>query len=120
MHILPGPRVAWVVLMIWLRSLLGVATSLLALAAASTASAARAPADILIQGGHVFTGTTSPSTIADVVIVGDRIVYVGPGGARRYQPKRIIEAKGLIVAPASSTRIPIPRLTSALPKMVSG
>ena len=99
MHILPGPRVAWVVLMIWLRSLLGVATSLLALAAASTASAARAPADILIQGGHVFTGTTSPSTIADVVIVGDRIVYVGPGGARRYQPKRIIEAKGLIVAP---------------------
>jgi N-acyl-D-amino-acid deacylase len=35
-----------------------------------------------------------------VVIVGDKIVYVGPDGAKRFNAKNIIEAQGKIVAPA--------------------
>jgi N-acyl-D-aspartate/D-glutamate deacylase len=57
------------------------------------------PADVLIQGGTVYSGAVSPPSTGDVVIVGDKIVYVGPDGAKRYSPREIVHAKGKIVAP---------------------
>src|SRR5215212_893201 len=54
------------------------------------------PADILIRGGTVYTGSAAPFT-GDVAIAGDRIVAVGRrlGGSAR----RVIDARGMIVAP---------------------
>jgi N-acyl-D-amino-acid deacylase len=57
------------------------------------------PADVLIRGGTIYSGAATPSSTEDVVIVGDKIVYVGPDGARRYQAREIVNAKGKIVAP---------------------
>jgi N-acyl-D-aspartate/D-glutamate deacylase len=54
------------------------------------------PVDLLIRGGTVYTGS-APPFIGDVAISGDRIRAVGrhlPGAARR-----IVEARGMIVAP---------------------
>ncbi|HYI39547.1 MAG TPA: amidohydrolase family protein [Allosphingosinicella sp.] len=54
------------------------------------------PVDLLIRGGTVYTGSDAPFT-GDVAIAGDRILAVGrrlPGPA-----KRIIDARGMIVAP---------------------
>src|SRR5579864_5385018 len=56
-------------------------------------------ADVLIQGGTVYSGAESPASHADVVIVGDKIVYVGPDGAKRYDAKTVVDARGKIVAP---------------------
>jgi N-acyl-D-aspartate/D-glutamate deacylase len=70
--------------------LLGVA------GAAIGAAPAPAPADLLIRGGTVYTGSGPPFT-GDVAIAGDRILAVGrrlPGAA-----KRVIDARGMIVAP---------------------
>ena len=67
--------------------------------APALALAAAAPADILIAGGTVYTGADQPPSTADVVIVGDKLAYVGPDGAKRYQAKQTIDAKGKIVAP---------------------
>lgn len=54
--------------------------------------------DILIRGGRVVDGTGNPWVYADVGVTGDRITLVGraPGNATA---KRVIDAKGLIVAP---------------------
>jgi N-acyl-D-amino-acid deacylase len=62
-------------------------------------AAAAVPADVLIQGGTVYSGAAAPPSRDDVVIAGDKIVYVGPDGAKRYQPREIVNAKGKIVAP---------------------
>jgi N-acyl-D-aspartate/D-glutamate deacylase len=53
-------------------------------------------ADLLIRGGTVFTGSDAPFT-GDVAIKGDRIVGVGKHLA--ITARRVIDAKGLIVAP---------------------
>lgn len=63
------------------------------------AAVAAVPADVLIQGGTVYSGAESPATRDDVVIVGDKIAYVGPDGAKRFDAKTIIDARGKIVAP---------------------
>jgi N-acyl-D-amino-acid deacylase len=60
---------------------------------------AAVPADVLIQGGTVYSGAETPASAGDVVIAGDKIVYVGPDGARRYNPKVVVNARGKIVAP---------------------
>jgi N-acyl-D-aspartate/D-glutamate deacylase len=55
-----------------------------------------APVDVLIRGGTVYTGFQAPFA-GDVAITGDRISAVGrrlPGDA-----KRVIDARGMIVAP---------------------
>ena len=54
--------------------------------------------DILIRSGRVVDGTGNPWVYADVGLTGDRITLVGraPGDATA---KRVIDAKGLIVAP---------------------
>jgi N-acyl-D-amino-acid deacylase len=61
---------------------------------------AGAPADVLIQGGTVYSGADSPPSHDDVVISGDKIVYVGPDGGQRYDAKMVFDARGKIVSPA--------------------
>jgi N-acyl-D-aspartate/D-glutamate deacylase len=77
----------------------GIGRVLMLIAVAATAlGAAPAPqaVDILIRGGTVYTGSAKPF-IGDVAIVGDRIRLVGPKLA--VAPKRVVDAKGMIVAP---------------------
>jgi len=69
------------------------------LLAVSSAQAASAPADFIITGGTVYTGADQPPTTVDVVIVGDKIAYVGPNAAGRYTAKRTVSAAGKIVSP---------------------
>ena len=60
------------------------------------AAPAPEPVDVLIRGGTVYTGTGAPF-VGDVAVTGDRIRAVGrrlPGSA-----KRIVDARGMIVAP---------------------
>ena len=54
-------------------------------------------ADILITGGLVYDGSTAAPFRGDVAITGDKISYVGPKAA--LTAKRVVDAKGLIVAP---------------------
>ena len=65
----------------------------------SAAYAAGAPADFIIAGGTVYTGADQPPTAVDVVIVGDKIAYVGANAAARYAAKTTINAAGKIVSP---------------------
>ncbi len=53
--------------------------------------------DLLIRGGSVVDGSGSPATRADIGIVGDRIVFVGPSTGQHA--KREIDATGLVVTP---------------------
>lgn len=56
-------------------------------------------ADVIISGGQVFDGGVGAPHVADVVVSGDRIVYVGPEANKRYSAKSVIDAQGKIVAP---------------------
>jgi dihydroorotase/N-acyl-D-amino-acid deacylase len=53
--------------------------------------------DIVIQNGRIIDGTGNPWYVGDIAITDGRIVAVGkiPGGIA----KRVIEAKGMVVAP---------------------
>lgn len=53
--------------------------------------------DIVIHGGRIIDGTGNPWYVGDIAITDGRIVATGkiPGGIAR----RVIEAKGLVVAP---------------------
>lgn len=62
----------------------------------SLGASEEAPVDLLIRGGTVYPGTDAPF-VGDVAITGDRIVAVGP---RITLPaRRVVDAKGMIVAP---------------------
>lgn len=54
--------------------------------------------DLLIVNGTVVDGTNTPGRAADVAVRGDRIVAVGPN-LSRTGARRIIEARGRVVAP---------------------
>ena len=54
-------------------------------------------ADLVIRSGTVVDGTGAPSTVADVVIAGDRIVAVEPDWVGTAQ--RTIDADGRVVTP---------------------
>lgn len=56
-------------------------------------------ADFLIRGGTVYTGADAPAVTGDVVIGGDKVLYVGPDGAKRFHADRAVDARGKIVAP---------------------
>lgn len=56
-------------------------------------------ADVLIHGGTVVDGTGRPGRLADVAVLGDRIVFVGNAAAAHIRAARTINATGLIVAP---------------------
>jgi N-acyl-D-aspartate/D-glutamate deacylase len=60
------------------------------------AAPAPAPVDLLIRGGTVYTGA-GPPFVGDVAIAGDRIRAVGRRS--RVAAKRVIDARGMIVAP---------------------
>ena len=82
---------------VWIGGLLLL--SLICLIAPSMEAQPRTtPNRLLIRGGLVVDGSGEPGRIADLRIVGDRIVEVAP----RLRPRRgesILEAKGLVVAP---------------------
>jgi len=52
---------------------------------------------LLIKNGTVVDGSGAPAVAADVAVEGDRIVAVGP--ALRGEAARVIDARGLMVAP---------------------
>ena len=54
-------------------------------------------ADLVIRSGTVVDGTGAPSTVADVVIAGDRIVAVEPDWVGTAH--RTIDADGRVVTP---------------------
>ena len=59
--------------------------------------AAPAPqVDLLIRGGTVYSGSDAPFT-GDVAVKGDRVEAVGP--SLKVSAKRVINARGMIVAP---------------------
>src|ERR1035438_1580232 len=55
--------------------------------------------DILIEGGTVYDGSEGKPFIGDVAISGDKIVFVGPAGRTRFNAKKTIDARGMIVSP---------------------
>src|SRR5262245_54461738 len=54
-------------------------------------------ADLVLRGGTVFDGSNAEGTIGDVAIKGDRVAAVGKFDLAGSP--RIIDCKGLIVAP---------------------
>lgn len=75
------------------------------LAAAVAAICAGAPAvakekgDVIIVNGTVHDGSDAASRLGDVVIRGDRIVYVGSNAQEKFTAARMVDAKGKLVAP---------------------
>ena len=53
--------------------------------------------DILVRNGTVYDGSGAPGRVTDVGVRGDRIVFIGDGA--RMKAGRVIDARGLIVAP---------------------
>lgn len=79
----------------------GLLAGILLVFASTHAARAQTPppvdADILLRGGQILDGTGSPAIVADIAIIGDRIVAVG-----QLTPGKIgetIDCTGLIVAP---------------------
>jgi N-acyl-D-aspartate/D-glutamate deacylase len=80
-----------------------VLTAAVVLATAAPAIAAPLSAirtsDLLIRGGSIYNGASAKPFIGDVAVAGDKIVYVGPASRNPYRGRRVIDAKGMIVAP---------------------
>ncbi len=55
--------------------------------------------DVLITGGTVVDGTGAAGFVADVALRGQRIVRISRERLARTSAKRVIDAKGLIIAP---------------------
>ena len=55
--------------------------------------------DLLLHSGHVVDGTGGARVRADVAVVGERIVAVGPGLDAAISANGRIDASGLVVAP---------------------
>lgn len=72
-----------------------LSSALCALAAPSQGQGGQA--DVLITGGKVYDGSAAAPITGDVAIAGDKIVYVGPKAP--MSAKRVIDAKGMLVAP---------------------
>ena len=89
MHIRYGSR--------HLRSILGLGLMVLVLGPSSSASAQSPEFDLVIQAGQIVDGSGNPWFVGDVGIKGDTIVAVAP----HVEPgrARIIDARGLVVAP---------------------
>jgi len=76
--------------------LLGIATLTLGAAPAPKPAPKVPGVDLLIRGGTIYTGSDAPFT-GDVAIRGDRIVSVGKHA--NVTAARVIDAKGMVVAP---------------------
>ncbi|PQO41093.1 D-aminoacylase [Blastopirellula marina] len=80
-----------------LNRFLSLVIALLAAMPSTVSLLAAEPADLLIRGGRIVDGTGAPWYEADVLVDDGKIVQIGhidPAAA-----KRVIEAKGLVVAP---------------------
>ena len=55
--------------------------------------------DLLLHSGHVVDGTGEPRVRADVAVIGERIVAVGPNLDAAVNARSRIDASGLVVAP---------------------
>jgi len=77
----------------------GVVAAALAIGACPPALADLPAADVVIRGGTVYDGSSPEPIVEDVVVAGERIVYVGTAPERRFRFRRTIKAGGLIVAP---------------------
>lgn len=55
--------------------------------------------DLVISGGTIYDGSSTTPVVGDVAVSGDKIVYVGPSADNPFKGKRVIDAKGMIVAP---------------------
>ncbi len=53
--------------------------------------------DLLIKGGRVIDGSGRAGYLADVAVIGDRIVRIG--NLKGVRASRVIDARGLVVAP---------------------
>ena len=81
-------------------SALGLAAAMVSIAAAQPAQAQAARnADLVIQGGTIYDGSSQTPVIGDVAISGDKIVYVGAAAKNPYKGAKVIDARGLVVAP---------------------
>jgi N-acyl-D-amino-acid deacylase len=67
------------------------------LSVSGAAAKADEAVDVIIRGGTIYDGGEGAPFVGDVAIRGDRIVHVGPPGG--FTAPRIIDAKGMIVAP---------------------
>src|SRR3546814_7391367 len=56
-------------------------------------------ADLVIRGGTIYDGSSLTPVIGDVAISGDKIVYVGGAARNPYKGAKVIDARGLVVAP---------------------
>ena len=63
------------------------------------AAPAPAPQATVIAGGTLYDGSSAKPVTGDVVVIGDAIVAVGPGAGKRYPGAKVIDAKGMVVAP---------------------
>lgn len=63
----------------------------------SVTTAAKPEYDLLIKNGRIVDGSGSPGYLADLAIKGDRIVRIGK--LRNAAAARVIDAKGMVVAP---------------------
>ena len=79
------------------RTIASLSTVAALLCVAGAAARADEPVDILIRGGTIYDGGTGKPFVGDVAIRGDQIVYVGRPG--HHSAGRVIDAKGMIVAP---------------------
>lgn len=55
--------------------------------------------DFLIKGGKVYDGTGADGIVEDIGIKDDRIAFIGDASKENVQAARVIDARGLIVAP---------------------
>jgi len=79
------------------RTIGALATAATLLSVAGAMARADETVDVIIRGGSIYDGGTGKPFVGDVAIRGDRIVAIGSPG--RYTAPRIIDAKGMIVAP---------------------
>lgn len=81
-------------------SALGLAAAMAFIASAQPAQAQAARnADLVIRGGTIYDGSSQTPVIGDVAISGDKIVYVGAAAKNPYKGAKVIDARGLVVAP---------------------
>ena len=78
-------------------SLLLIASTLVSSAISNSGRVSPADYDLLITNGRIVDGSGRPGYRADVAVQGDRIVRIG--NLQRAKAKRVIDARGLVVAP---------------------
>src|SRR6185503_2436971 len=78
-------------------SLLLIASTLVSSAISNSGRVSPADYDLLITNGRIVDGSGGPGYRADVAVQGDRIVRIG--NLQRAKAKRVIDARGLVVAP---------------------